>query len=174
VRIRTLGGRLHAQEAALRGRNRLQMRLQAIALLVAVLAIPPAAYAVDAERGGGAAIPPSGGARAPDPTAPDPTEPTAPPLVPLDAPPAPAGGAEIEEPVPPAKKPKARAAQDDGGYTEVQVPTPSAEASPEDSGSTHGGSGLANTGLELSLVLAVGMSMLGAGLLVLGLVRRPR
>src|SRR5680860_1626226 len=54
------------------------MRLQAIALLVAVLAIPPAAYAVDAERGGGAAIPPSGGARAPDPTAPDPTEPTAP------------------------------------------------------------------------------------------------
>ncbi|MEK6230003.1 MAG: hypothetical protein AABM31_11860 [Actinomycetota bacterium] len=151
------------------------MKLQAIALLVAVAAIPPAAYAVDPERGGGAAIPPSGGATAPDPTAPDPTEPTAPPLVRLDGPPVPVGGAEIEEPAPPANKPKVRAAQDDGGYTEVQVPMPGAEADPDDSGSTTlGGSGLANTGLELSLVLAAGMSMLGAGLLVLGLVRRPR
>lgn len=151
------------------------MRLQAIALLVGVLAIPPAAYAVDPERGGGAAIPPSGGAAAPDPTAPDPTEPTAPPLVPLDAPPEPVGGAEIEEPVPPASQPKARAAQNDDPYTEVQVPMPGAEAAPQDTDSrTLGGSGLANTGLELSLLLAAGMSMLGAGLLVLGLVRRPR
>lgn len=150
------------------------MRLQAIALLVTVLAIPPAAYAVDPERGGGAAIPPSGGAMAPDPTTPDPTEPTAPPLVPLDATTPPAGGAEIEEPASPSEKPKARAAQDDGGYTEVQVPMPRAEASPEDSGSSLGGSGLANTGLGLSLMLAAGLSTLGAGLLVLGLVRRPR
>jgi len=152
------------------------MRLQAIALLVAVLAIPPAAYAVDPERGGGAAIPPTGGAAAPDPTEPDPTEPTAPPLVPVeDAPPEPVGRAEIEEPAAPARQPKARAAQNDEPYTEVQVPMPAAEAAPQDTDSPGlGGSGLANTGLQLSLLLAAGLSMLGTGLLVLGLVRRPR
>jgi len=151
------------------------MRLQAIALLVAVLAIPPAAYAVDPDRGGGAAIPPSGGAAAPDPTAPDPAEPTAPPLVPLQAPPEPVRDAKIEKPAPPAGGPAARAAQEDDPYTEVQVPQPRVEAGPQDTGSAAlGGSGLADTGLELSLLLAAGLSMLGAGLLVLGLVRRPQ
>ena len=171
-----MGGCLQAQEAAPRGRNRLPMRLQAIALLAAVLAIPPAAYAVDPERGGGAAIPPSGGAVAPDPTAPDPTEPTAPPLVPLDAPAPPAGGAEIDESgvrSDKPNKPRARVAQSGDGYTEVQVPMPGDEAAPDDSSSNSVGSGLANTGLKLSLVLAAGMSTLGAGLLVLGLVRKP-
>jgi hypothetical protein len=168
-----MGAGLQAQEVAPRARNRLQMKLHAIALLVAALAIPGAAYAVDPDPGGGAAIPPSGGAAAPDPTPSDPTEPTAPPLVPLD--PAPAGGAEPDESAAPAKKPKAGAAQTDGGYTEVQVPKPGAQDSPGDAGGdTVDGSDLADTGLELSLMLAAGLSMLGAGLLVLGLVRRPR
>jgi hypothetical protein len=149
------------------------MRLQATALVVAVLAAAPTAYAVDPERGGGAAIPPSGGAVAPDATDPDPAEPTAPPLVPLDASEPPAGGAEIEDPAAPGDEPRARAAQDDG-YTEVQVPMPEAGAAPDDSGSAAlEGSGLANTGRDLSLMVAAGISMLGAGLLVLGLVRRP-
>ena len=153
------------------------MRLQAIALLVAVLAIPPTAYAVDPDRGGGAAIPPSGGSPAPalDPTTPDPTEPTAPPLVPVDASQEPVRDAQIEEPAPPADEPAPRAAQEDDPYTEVQVPMPDAQPAPQDTGSAAvGGPGLADTGLELSLFLAAGMSMLGAGLLVLGLVRRPR
>jgi len=93
--------------------------------------------------------------------------------VPLDAPPEPVGGAEIEEPAAAARPPKARAAQNDDPYTEVQVPMPEAAPQATDAPSL-GGSGLANTGLELSLLLAAGLSTLGAGMLVLGLVRRPR
>lgn len=112
---------------------------------------------------------------APDPTAPDPTEPTAPPLVPLDAAPEPVRDAKIEKAAPSAGEPKARAAQEDDPYTEVQVPMPEADPGAQDTGpATIGGSGLADTGLELSLLLAAGLSMLGAGLLVLGLVRRPQ
>jgi len=95
--------------------------------------------------------------------------------VPVDASQEPVRDAQIEEPAPPAAETAPRAAQEDDPYTEVQVPMPGAEAAPQDTGSTGlGGSGLANTGLQLSLLLAAGLSMLGAGLLVLGLVRRPR
>ena len=61
-------------------------------------------------------------------------------------------------------------------YTEVQVPDARAATAADDgSGAASvADSGLADTGLELSLMLAAGLSMLGAGLLVLGLVRRPR
>ena len=151
------------------------MRLQATALLLVALAIPPAAYAVDPEHGGGAAIPPTGGVAAPDPTTPDPSEPTSPPLVPLDASTPPSGGEKSDQPAASADRPSARSAQDDDGYTEVEVPTPGAEPGSADAGSaTVDGSGLADTGLEVPLILAAGISMLGAGLLVLGLVRRPR
>ena len=149
------------------------MRLQAIALLVAVLAIPPVAYAVDPDRGGGAAIPPTGGAAAPDPTAPDPAEPTAPPLVPLDAAPAPTGGAGDQSPPPTApghgQRRTIRTTQ------RCRCRCPRRNRRRDGSGSAPvADSGLADTGLELSLMVAAGLSMLGAGLLVLGLVRRPR
>jgi len=95
--------------------------------------------------------------------------------VPVDASQEPVRDAQIEEPAPPADEPAPRAAQEDDPYTEVQVPMPDAQAAPQDTGSAAvGGPGLADTGLQLSLLLAAGMSMLGAGLLVLGLVRRPR
>jgi hypothetical protein len=93
-------------------------------------------------------------------------------LVPLDARSPAVGGAKADKPAAGARGPAAQASQNDDGYTEVQVPMPEAEAAPEGSGGL-ASSGLPDTGLELSLLLAAGMSMLGAGLLVLGLVRRP-
>jgi len=69
--------------------------------------------------------------------------------------------------------PAAEASQSDDGYAEVQVPMPGAEPVPEAAGSAAaGGTGLASTGLELSMVAAAGMALLGAGLMMLGFVRR--
>jgi len=149
------------------------MRLFATALLAALL-LAPTAFAVEPTADGGAILPPSGGASAPEPE----PEPTAPPMVPVEeagdsARPAadPAGAVEVDVPAPAA--PKARPSQRDDGYAEVQVPMPGAEPVPDAAGSAAtGGTGLASTGLEVSLVAAAGMSLLGAGLIMLGFMRR--